>query len=139
MRSVSIFLAIAVITGCNTRQQVYIDTDYIRALSTANLFMESWRHRRQDEAFALLSDRLRNSRTEDEWRMAISGASNPHHQAYEISNGRPLPDGRIQFDVRLFDHYTDMYREDIPLHAPEQIILIGNSDTGWIVDGIPHL
>jgi len=90
--------------------QVYINTDYICALSAANEFLSAWRARHRDKGIAPLSPRLLQTKGEQWWRDEISGISNPHHEAYEICNGHRLPDGRFVFDVRLYEHYTgDVY------------------------------
>jgi len=127
------------LAGCTTVQQKQVDTDYVLALSTANKFLEAWRSRGQDAGLALLSPRLRKSRTEDEWRMAISGISNPHHQSYEITGGKRLSDASIQFDVWLHDHYTGEQQASSPRQAAQHIILIKVGREEWEVDGVPQM
>ena len=95
MKAISTILFVALLAGCTTLRKPQVDTDYVLALSTANSFLEAWRLRRQEAGLALLSSRLRKSQTEDQWRLAISGSSNPHHLSYEITSGKRLPDGRI--------------------------------------------
>ena len=95
MKAISTILFVALLAGCTTLRKPQVDTDYVLALSTANSFLEAWRFRRQEAGLALLSSRLRKSQTEDQWRLVISGTSNPHHLSYEITSGKRLPDGRI--------------------------------------------
>jgi len=139
MKQITAILLLGLLAGCATVQQVQVDTDHILALSTANRFLEAWRSRNQDEGLGLLSHRLRKSQTEDEWRMAISGISNPHHQSHEITDGKRLPDGRIQFDVWLHDHYTGQRHGGSHRQAGEHIILIEVEKETWRVDGVPQL
>jgi len=139
MKHIAASLLLGVLTGCATVQTAQVDTDYVLALSTANRFLEAWRSRNQDAGLALLSPRLRKSQTEDNWRMAISGCSNPHHQSYEITGGKRLPDGRVQFDVWLHDHYTGQRSGHSPRQMAEHIILIKVGKEEWKVDGAPQL
>ena len=139
MKEIIAILLLGLLAGCATVQTAQVDADYVLALSTANRFLEAWRIRDQDAGLALLSPRLRKSQAEDEWRMAISGCSNPHHQSYEITGGRRLPDGRIQFDVWLHDHYTGQRYGASPRNAAEHIILIELEREQWRVDDTPQL
>jgi hypothetical protein len=139
MRTVFTSLCIVLLAGCATVQLTQIDADYVLALSTANKLLEAWRSRDQDAGLALLSPRLRKTRTEDEWRMAISGISNPHHQSYEISDGKRLPDGRVRFVVCLHDHYTGHQQAASPRQKAQHIILINVGENKWQVDGVPQL
>jgi hypothetical protein len=137
MKAISTILLVLFLASCTTVQQAQVDSDYVLSLSTANKFLEAWRSRNQDAGLVLLSPSIRESRTDDEWRMAISGVSNPHHQSYEISGGKRLPDGRLQFDVWLYDHYTGQQDEPSTRGKPEHIILIKVNNKEWKVDEVP--
>jgi hypothetical protein len=137
MKAISTILLVLLLASCTTVQQAQVDSDYVIALSTANKFLEAWRGRRQNAGLALLSPRLIEMRTEDQWRMAISGASNPHHQSYELTSGRRFPDGRIQFDIWLYEHYTGQQDEPSTRGKPEHIILIKVNNKEWKVDEVP--
>lgn len=139
MKQIIAILILGLFTGCTTVQPVQVDTNYVLALATANRFLDAWRSRDQDSGLALLSNRLRESRTEDEWRMAIAGISNPHHQSYEITHGKHLPDGRVQFDVWLHDHYTGQRYGVSPRRTADHMILIEVEKDEWRVDGVPPL
>ena len=132
-------LCLVFVVGCANIEVAQVDTDYGLALATANKFLVAWRGRRQGVGLALLSPRLRMARTDDEWRMAISGVSNPHHQSYEIAGGKRLPDGRLQFNVWLHDHYTGERLPAAPRRTPQHIILIKAREEGWQVDRVPQL
>jgi len=139
MKKVAALLLVLCLSGCSTARQPEVDTDYVLALSTANEFLEAWRKRDQAAGLSLLSARLRKSRTEPEWRQAISGISNPHHTSYEIGSGQRLPDGRIRFDIHLHYHYTGQRSGGAPRKGPRQIILIEVGNENWKVDEIPEL
>jgi len=116
-----------------------IDTDYILALSVANRFLSAWQNRDQDVGIAVLSNHLLQSRSEEGWRMAISGISNPHHQAYEITNGRRLRDGRFAFTIRLYNHYTGFKERAKSRGTPSTIILVKTGKEQWRVDELPEM
>ena len=114
--------------------QVYINTDYICALSAANEFLSAWRARHRDKGIAPLSPRLLQTKGEQWWRDEISGISNPHHEAYEIYNGHRLPDGRFAFDVWFYEHYTgDVYYRGKKWEA-DKIVLVKVRPEKWKVD-----
>ena len=116
--------------------QVYINTDYICALSAANEFLSAWRARHRDKGIASLSPRLLQTKGEQWWRDEISGISNPHHEAYEICNGHRLADGRFVFDVWLYEHYTgDVYYRGKRWGA-DKIVLVKVGPEKWKVDEI---
>jgi hypothetical protein len=139
VRAIVATILIVLTAGCATTGGPRVDTDYVLALSTANKFMEAWRSRDQDAGLALLSDELRASRPELDWRNAISGPSNPHHQSYEIADGVRLPDGRLRFSVWLYHHYTGLRHLLVPRGKPEWIVLIKTGQEEWKVDGMPQL
>ena len=116
--------------------QVYINTDYICALSAANEFLSAWRARHRDKGIASLSPRLLQTKGEQLWRDVVSGISNPHHEAYEICNGHRLPDGRFAFDVWFYEHYTgDVYYRGKRWEA-DKIVLVKVRPEKWKVDEI---
>jgi len=114
-----------------------VDTDYVLALSAANKFFGAWRARDPGKGIALLSPKLFQSQPKDVWFQAIVGCSNPHHAAYEISNGRRLPDGRFAFDVRLFEHYTGFPVERDDVGSLETVTLVKVAEEDWRVDAMP--
>jgi len=139
MRAIVASILVMLVAGCATVGEPHVDTDYVLALSSANTFLEAWRSRDQDSGLALLSDRLLKSRSEDEWRLAISGVSNPHHQSYEITRGHRLEDGRIQFSVWLYEHYTGERQAKSPRQISERIIVRKVRDDVWRIDEVPQL
>ena len=136
-------LVLGFLAGCSSESgpepeaEAFIDTDYVLALSAADRFLAAWRSRHQDDGLTMLSSRLVKSKGEQHWRDEISGISNPHHQAYEISGGRRLGDGRFAFDVWLYEHYTGFRVEPGPRGKPRRIILIKVAPEEWKVDEVP--
>lgn len=117
------------------RTALAVESDYVLALAGANRFFDAWRNRDQEGGLAALSPRLLKTRTEDEWRMAVCGCSNPHHEAYEITNGRRLTDGRYAFDVRLYTHYHNFA---YPLETVAMTVKVMRQDSeDWRIDELP--
>jgi hypothetical protein len=112
-----------------------VSADYILALSTANDFLHAWCYRDQENGLRLLSPALRKVVPEEELRMTISGASNPHHQAFEITGGKALTKDRYSFDVLLYHHYTGFSYPESPPAATIQVVRTG-PDT-WRIDRFP--
>ena len=138
-------ILLAALAGCSSESgpenepATSIDRDYVLALSAANRFLAAWRSRDQDAALPMLSSRLITSKGEKYWREKISGISNPHHEAYEISGGRRLEDGRFAFHVWLHTHYTGFSLEPVRKSKPGRIILIKVAAEQWKVDDVPDL
>lgn len=82
-----------------------------------------------------MSDRLRKLKSDEEWGDTICGMSNPHHQAFEVTNGKKLSDGRIAFDVQLYEHYS--YQPDWGRVLPiRRIVLAKIEPETWHADDI---
>lgn len=66
----------------------------------------------------------------------LSGISNPHHQSYEVWNGRALARGRIRFLVRLYENYTAQpWHGEMP--PVSTIVLVQTGQWEWKVDRVP--
>lgn len=114
-----------------------VDTDYIMALTTADRFMQAWSSRDAQGGYSLLTEQLQKSRDKADLMQAISGLSNPHHQAYEIADGRRADRDTFQFSVWTYEWYTG---EQVPAAArpkPRTITLRLQSDGQWLVDQLP--
>ena len=81
--------------------------EYLEALQAADAFLWAWINRDADEGLGLLSDRLRKE-IHDESRLQdfMTGLSNPHHQAFEISRAPGSTGSRYVFTVTLYEFYT---------------------------------
>jgi hypothetical protein len=152
-------LHLCLLQGCNiktptsppaasTSSVVRNDDNYVLALSAANEFLSAWRDRHQDKGIAMLTPSLLKAKGEQWWRDEISGISNPHHEAYEITNGRPLADGRYVFDVWLYEYYTGNVgrrrAKGQKVHSwvrPEadRIVVIEVGPDDWRVDEAPDI
>jgi hypothetical protein len=113
-----------------------VDRNYILALSATNRFLNAWRMRDQDAGLSMLSGRVKQQPL-DNLRSYISGLSSPHHEAFEIFNGRSLPGGRFAFDVRLYEYYKDQ-DDSAEVPKPSRIVLVKNSAQEWLVDELPE-
>ncbi len=113
-----------------------VDQNYVLALSAANRFLFAWQTRDQTRGLALLSPGIRHRRTEEDLQTSISGMSNPHHEAYEVTSGKRLSDGRYAFEVRLYVHYTaEWWRAPGPKLS--RIVLTKKGPEEWLVDELP--
>ena len=135
-------MILCVLTACASRPRQNtqpIDNDYVLALAAANEFLEAWRSRDQERGLAVLSPRLRKSKDEEFLRFDISGISNPHHESYEVTNGRRLPDGRYAFDVWLWEYYTAGQAGDPTTEKPlpYRVIVVKTGLETWQVDDMP--
>ena len=112
------------------------DDAYIAALAVANEFCQAWKHRDEAAGRALLSLRLIRQHSDKRLSAAIVGVSNPHHAAYEISEGRKLAEGRYEFKLRLFFQYTGLHGDRI--ESPLDRIVVARIDAEhWRVDQFP--
>ena len=114
------------------------DDNYLAALAAANEFCQAWRERDVDTAKALLSPRIRRTFSNQHIADALSGTSNPHHAAYEISDGERGPRGTIVFRLRLFYRYTGRAQDRIEAPAAS-IVLYRDEGGNWLVDRFPLL
>lgn len=112
--------------------------EYSGALAAANHFCHAWQTRDYATGRALLTSRLVRKYPEDDLQTAIVGLSSPHHDAWEISGGERISDGRIAFKLRLFLAYTG--ERDRRHESPVERIVMQRDDAGtWRVDEFPLL
>jgi hypothetical protein len=104
------------------------------ALRAGDAFLNAYIQRDDEAGLPLLSSRLRNTTSEDDLRLAISGTSNPHHQAFEVFDGRRLNDTSFEFQVHLYDYVTDQQVELEKGKSKTLRIVRGENET-WLIDG----
>ena len=123
-----------------------VNADYVRALFTADKFLDDWKTRNTQEGLALLSSALKSKKSNEELSSYISGTSSPSHAAFEINSGRRLPDGRYAFEVKLYDYYYAATPESQESKCPEssRIVLVKSEVSeskfrvgSWLVDQLP--
>lgn len=122
-----------------------INADYVRALFTANQFLYAWQTRNTEKGLALVSPTLKGKTTNDELFSYISGTSSPSHAAFEIHEGRALPDGRYAFATKLYEYYYAGTPESQIWKCPasSQIVVVKSRVNGrfrvgdWLVDELP--
>lgn len=114
------------------------DAAYASALRAANDFCRAWQMRDYRTGRAMLTVRLQRKYPEDDLRAAIAGQTNPRHEAYEVSAGNRLGEGRYAFRLRLFLLYSG--ERDIRVESPvERIVLMKDKSGQWRVDEFPML
>ena len=113
-----------------------INQDYVLALSAADQFLNAWATRNQDDGMALLSPRLKNKFPEDYFRYYLSGLSNPHHQAFEVGQGKRLTSGKFSFPVMMYLHYTGQ-KETNEHPKSLTIVMVQAGPENWLVDALP--
>ena len=119
-----------------TGSQEMVDQDYALALSSANRFLCAWQARNPEEGLGLVSETLKSRKSTEELRAYISGLSNPHHEAFEVGNGKRLSDKQVGFEVRLYEHYTGAeWRRPRPQSS--RIVLVEEQPGDWRVDELP--
>ena len=112
------------------------DEDYIAALHQANRFCDAWLARDESAGRALLTRRFIRQHPDQRLRDGIAGLANPHHAAFELSDGRKTGKDRYVFDVRLFLQYSGMQSDRI--EAPlEHIVVVRNDSGQWRIDEFP--
>lgn len=130
-----------------TRQKATasVNADYVRALFTANQFLYAWQTRDTEKGLALVSPALKSKTPNDELFSYISGTSSPSHAAFEIHEGRPLPNGRYAFATKLYEYYYAGTPESQAWKCPasSQIVVVKSRVNGrfrvgdWLVDELP--
>ena len=83
-----------------------IDSNYIRALRTLDEFLYFWMYRNWPEGINLVSETLKQEKSEDEIKMAICGLSNPHHMSFEVMGGKKIDNDTYRFNVWLYEDIT---------------------------------
>lgn len=106
---------------------------YEYALFAADTFLFYWLRGHTSEAFGLLSPRLKKEITDPSWfKLYVHGLSNPHHQAFEVSQGTGSND-RYQFTVTLYEIATGNLVGD---KVTSTIVLVRQKGA-WLVDRLP--
>lgn len=113
-----------------------LDQNYVLALTVADQFLYAWATRNAADGLALLSPQLKAKFPEEYFRYYISGISDPHHQAFEIGEGRRLPSGGFAFPVALYEHYTGQ-KESFVHAKPLIIVVIPSGPETWLVNELP--
>ncbi len=109
------------------------DRDYISALATANRFLHAWRSQDHEAGLVMLTDAAKH-RTSEGRLLAFFSPPAATHQAFEISSGKKLKDGRYSFPIALF--------EIAPGHGRthprfSEIIVIRTGKDDWAIDKLP--
>jgi hypothetical protein len=151
-------VAIALVFLCTTAQaQTPVkmsnyspNAEYVRVLSSANIFLSAWRDRNVEKGLEFVSPALKKKMSNDNLAAYISGTSSPSHSSFEVSSGKKLTDGRYSFDVKMFEYYKPGKPESQSWKCPQlsKILLVktGSSEyndnikhSNWMVDKLPEI
>jgi hypothetical protein len=113
-----------------------IDQDYIFALSAANRFLIDWEGGNVGDGMSLASNKLRAAHPNGFLEQYLRSDQNPKHASFEVSNGKKLPDGRVEFEVRLYEYQQGQFWQG-KRPKPSRITLVRTSLESWLVDDIP--
>ena len=113
---------------------------YLEALRVADLFLNAWVKRDVNGGLALVSaaalTRDSGGRVDLSGGVPdyISGISNPHHEAFEISPGRQVGPDRCAFPVRLFE----LYLGESTGFAYSDTLEVVRQGGEWRIDRLPR-
>ncbi len=85
-----------------------------------------------------LAEALRSSQSKDDWDLALSGVSNPHHAAYEIERWEKVGATKYRFYVWLYHHYTGEPNSKIE-KGPAGIVEVDKEGQYYRVVKVPKL
>ena len=109
-----------------------VNQEYIAALATANRFLQAWQSQDHETGILLLSDRLKQHTAEDYLQTFFSRTENAQ-EAYEISGGKKLKQGRYIFSVALFNSRSGTWTQ----RRSSRIIVTRVGKNDWAVDKLP--
>ena len=140
MRRFALLLAaVSLLSGFGWHHKVVkspedIDQDYVFALSTANRFLVAWQAGDTASGAALVSNNIRMKAPGflDDY---LRNGQQMRHASFEISNGKKAADGRVEFEVRLYQYQPGQFWQG-KRPKPGRIVLV-NSGQDWLVDELP--
>lgn len=113
-----------------------IDQDYLYALASANKFLMCWELGSVGDGLSLASNKLRADHPNGFLDQYLNNDQNPRHTAFEVSNGKKLPDGRVEFEVRLYSAQPGQVWQGLR-PKPGRITMVRTMMASWLVDEIP--
>jgi len=113
-----------------------IDSDYLFALAAADRFLTDWQAGNVGDGLSMASNKLRAAHPNGFLDQYLSSDKNPKHASFEVSNGKKLPDGRVEFEVRLYEYQQGQFWQG-KRPKPSRITLVRTSLENWLVDDIP--
>jgi len=113
-----------------TKVKAVPDADYVAALSAANHFLAAWQTRDHESGLLMLTDEAKKHTTEDRLTEFFSG--NSSQQAFVISAGKKIANGRYEFPIALLES------TDHSVHRRfSHITVIRTGKDEWAVDTLP--
>ena len=125
---------LAIPSPAKSKTGLTIDRDYVVALATANDFLHAWQVRDQETGLLLLTDRLKQS-TSEQALISFFLPGTSQRQGYEIGRGTKLAPGRYQFPVSLWQERAAGSKRT---RAPASVLVViraGKND--WAIDQLP--
>jgi hypothetical protein len=114
---------------------------YVQALQTANTFLHAWLDRDAKDGLSLMSTVLLKPPADSTaaehtaWlQLYMSGLSNPHHQAFEIHEGKVVDRDHFSFPVTLYELATGQPTAN----AYSNFIELVHESGGWRVLILPQ-
>lgn len=112
-----------------------VDTEYVSALGTANDFLHAWQIQDREAGILLLTDRVKQSTTEDSLVRFFSRTA-PKAQSFEIQRGRKLGPGRYRFPVTLLQQPADT-RAKWMRPQLSSLVVVRRGSSEWSIDKLP--
>jgi hypothetical protein len=113
-----------------TKVKAVTDADYVSALSAANRFLAAWQTRDHEAGLLVLTDGAKKHTTEDALSAFFSG--NAGQQAFLISTGKRIANGRYEFPVALMESSGHSVHRRF-----SHITVIRTGKDDWAVDTLP--
>ncbi len=114
---------------------------YVQALQVANTFLHAWLDRDSKGGLSLMSTSVlkppadTTAAEHTAWlQLYMSGLSNPHHQAFEIHEGKASGRDRFSFPVTLYELATGQPTAN----AYSSSIELVRDSSGWRVLSLPQ-
>lgn len=130
-------ITISVIASHKCKKEVYIDKEYLQALNIADRYLCAWVMRDGSIAYNLITDNLKKNFVNlKDFQINFAGASNPHHQAFEIYGFKRINKNKICIKAWLYEDYTGIYFEPFKRTKPYVLQLIKVGKGNWLIDKI---
>jgi len=108
-----------------------LEPGYVRALATADHFLQAWQSGDLENGTALLSSHAKEAATTDGVEKFFA---NPVSSAYEIGRGKLLKRGRYEFPVVLV---MEAAKDTRVRRRFSSIIVVNTGNNDWAVDKLP--
>jgi hypothetical protein len=118
-----------------SKATVRMDSDYVRALGTANDFLRTWQTQDREAGILLLTDRVKQRTSEDALLNLFSRAT-CKSQSFEIARGKKLASGRYRFPFFLFQQPASSSSRCMQPQS-SSLVVVRTGGNEWSVDKLP--